>query len=98
MAAAAVAPPPLIYLPMRYITTENKAINSYQKAVFEADINCDSVKNERVEVCAELPHNWEWNPFRGYVYLNLFNDTVNTDHVRKEVNLFQNFFCNLSRI
>lgn len=66
---------------MKYVTTENYAINSYENAVFQADIDCDNLKGSTVNVCAELPSNWEWDPFKGCVYINLFNDTTNLNNV-----------------
>lgn len=82
IAATVMAAPSTMSVPMKYVTVESYEIASHETAVFQADIDCDNLIESVVDVCAELPANWEWDPFKGYVYINIYNDTKDIDDVR----------------
>lgn len=66
-------------LPLRYVTNQNFVLKSAQQALFKATIGCDSLKDATLSVCAELPKNWHWHDFGGFVYMNIFNSTTTND-------------------
>lgn len=75
--------PPLKAVPARYVTTENYQLANNEYQVFRADIDCDRFKQSDLTVCAELPSNWPWDPYHGFVYLNLFNKENDTTDVSR---------------
>lgn len=98
MTVASVAvDPPLKAVPMKFVTTENYAIGHYDNKVFQADMDCSSLEDSNIDVCAELPRNWEWDPFKGYVYINLFNDPNDTKNVSDVlswlIHIVNGWFC-----
>lgn len=74
--------PTLVPVPIRFMTTKDYMIGNHDKALFSADTDCDNLINSTVSICAELPRNWEWDPFKGYIYINVFNASTNTNNVR----------------
>ena len=72
-----------ITIPVMYNLPEEALFKDTQAMhIVKAHINCPSLKNSAVELCAELPGNWNWDPDHGLVYLNVFttyNDSKNAD-------------------
>lgn len=72
---------PLKLVPMRFVTIKEYMFSDSSPQVFQANLDCDKFHGINVDVCAELPYNWKWNTFQGYVYLNIFNNSADTKTV-----------------
>jgi len=79
-------PPTTFKIPLQYETPKQQSLNTTQQyKVFTARLDCANLRNAEINFCAELPGNWEWNPFKGIVKMAVFNQQ-NTDNMTLALN------------
>lgn len=84
-------PPTTFKIPLQYETPKQQSLNTTQQyKVFTARLDCANLRNAEINFCAELPGNWEWNPFKGIVKMAVFNQQ-NTDNVSNSISRLHHF-------
>lgn len=59
-----------------YSTDEVVILSAKEKVLVRADADCGHVTGAKLTVCAELRENWQWNPFGGFVSMDIFNSSA----------------------
>jgi len=71
-----------VTLPIEYIPANLPVfLSSHEYHIAIANLDCPALNNATIEVCAELPNNWQWEPQRGTVFLNIFNQVSEIEEV-----------------
>jgi len=62
-------------VPLRFVTKSSFVTNAGDApSSFIAYTDCDKAAGTTVDICAELPNNWDWNPFDGVIYMHVYNN------------------------